>query len=72
MCFDEKSLQLLADPAHRPIRVVCSRHQQRRDYEYVRHGSRSISLWVEPPVDYRHTLLTARRTKEDFAKAMRY
>lgn len=72
VCFDEKSLQLLADPAHRPTRRVRPRHPQRRDYEYVRHGTRNIFLWVEPQVGSRHTLVTLRRTKEDFAKAMRY
>lgn len=72
VCFDEKSLQLLADPAQRPARQARPRHPQRRDYEYVRHGTRNIFLWVEPQVGYRHTLVTLRRTKEDFAKAMRY
>lgn len=72
VCFDEKSLQLLADPARRPARAACPGHPRRRDYEYVRHGTRNIFLWVEPQVGYRHTLVTLRRTKQDFAKAMRY
>jgi DDE superfamily endonuclease len=72
ICFDEKSLQLLADPARYPGRTVRSKHPRRQDYEYVRHGTHNIFLWVEPKVGYRHTLVTLRRTKDDFAKAMRY
>ena len=72
VCFDEKSLQLLADVTSRPPRVVRPRHPQRQDYEYVRHGTRNIFLWVEPKAGQRYTLVTLRRTKEDFAKAMRY
>jgi hypothetical protein len=70
VCFDEKSLQLLADgqvgePAH-------PGQPRRRDYEYVRHGTRNIFLFVEPLTGQRHVLVTLHRTKEDFAKAMRY
>ena len=72
VCFDEKSLQLLADPASRPARAVRPGYPRQQDYEYVRHGTRNIFLWVEPYVGYRHTLVTLRRTKEDFAKAMCY
>jgi hypothetical protein len=72
VCFDEKSLQLLADPASRPARAACPKHPRRQDYEYVRHGTRTIFLWVETKVGYRHTLVTLWRTKEDFARAMRY
>lgn len=72
VCFDEKSLQLLAHPARYPGRAVRPGHPRRQDYEYVRHGTRNIFLWVEPQVGYRHTLVTLRRTKDDFAKALRY
>lgn len=72
VCFDEKSLQLLADSASRPTRAVRPGHPRRQDYEYVRHGTRNIFLWVEPKAGLRHTWVTLRRTKEDFAKAMRY
>ena len=57
VCFDEKSLQLLADPACYPIRAVRPQHPRRQDYEYVRHATRNIFLWVEPQVGYRHTLV---------------
>ncbi len=70
MCFDEKSLQLLADGrVGEPPQPGQSR---RRDYEYVRHGTRTILVFVEPLTGQRHVLITLHRTKEDFAKAMRY
>jgi hypothetical protein len=70
VCFDEKSLQLLADS--RPEHPMKSGHPRRRDYEYVRHGTRNIFIFVEPKTGQRHSLVTRRRTKEDFAKAIRY
>ncbi|MGQ9814776.1 MAG: transposase [Candidatus Roseilinea sp.] len=72
VCFDEKSLQLLANPAAYPTRAARPGHPRRQDYEYVRHGTRNIFLWVEPSAGYRHTWVTLRRTKVDFAQAMRY
>ena len=47
-------------------------HARREDYEYVRHGTRNIFLFVEPKAGQRHVLVTRRRTKEDWAKAIRY
>jgi hypothetical protein len=70
VCFDEQPVQLLADArATRPLKPGYSR---RRDYEYVRHGTRNIFLFIEPKVGQRRVLVTHRRTKEDFAKAMRH
>jgi hypothetical protein len=70
VCFDEQPVQLLADArATRPLKPGYSR---RRDYEYVRHGTRNLFLIIEPKVGQRRVLVTRRRTKEDFAKAMRY
>ena len=70
VCFDEQSVQLLAD-AH-PSRPLQPGHPRRQDYEYVRGGTRNIFLFVEPATGQRHTLVTSHRTKEDFAKAMRF
>jgi hypothetical protein len=70
VCFDEKSLQLLADS--RLGSPPQPGRPGRRDYEYVRQGTRNIFLFVEPHTGQRHVLVTLRRTKEDFAKAMRY
>lgn len=69
VCFDEQPVQLLADArATRPLKPG---YPRRRDYEYVRHGTRNLFLFIEPKVGQRRVLVTRRRTKEDFAKAMR-
>ncbi len=47
-------------------------HARRDDYEYVRHGTRNLFIFVEPKAGQRHVLVTRRRTKEDWAKAIRY
>jgi DDE superfamily endonuclease len=70
VCFDEKSVQLLEDS--RPDRPVRAGRARRRDYEYVRRGTRNIFMFSAPKRGQRHTLVTQRRTKEDFAQAMCY
>lgn len=70
VCFDEKSVQLLAQ-----ISAMLSpqpSHPARQDYEYKRNGTRNLFLFVEPKAGFRHVLVTRRRTKQDFAYAMRY
>ena len=70
VCFDEKSIQLLAhltDPL-----VLKAGQAARQDYEYKRNGTRNLFLFVEPKAGARHTLVTQRRTKRDFAFVMRY
>jgi hypothetical protein len=70
ICFDEKSYQLLADSrATLPRRP---KHACRQDYEYRRRGTRNLFMMVEPKAGRRHVLVTRRRTKQDFAFAMRY
>ena len=66
ICFDEKSLQLLADS--RPGRPLKPGRPRREDYEYVRRGTRNVFIFVEPQTGLRHVLVTRRRTKEDLAK----
>ena len=70
VCFDEKSLQLLAHS--RPEHLLKSGHPRRQDYEYVRQGTRNIFVFVEPKAGQRQVLVTRHRKKEDFAKAIRY
>ncbi|MGB8647955.1 MAG: IS630 family transposase [Anaerolineae bacterium] len=70
VCFDEKSVELHVD-ARTPLPVQ-PHHPKRQDYEYERGGTRNVFLFVAPKVGQRHTLVTQRRTKEDWAKAMRY
>jgi hypothetical protein len=70
VCFDEQSVQLLADSrVCEPLRPGMPRRQ---DHEYVRHGTRNVFIFVEPKAGQRHVLVTQRRTKEDFAKVIRY
>lgn len=70
VCFDEKSVELHAE-VRTPIPVQ-PHHPRRRDYEYERCGTRNVFLFLAPKAGERHTLVTQRRTKEDWAKAMRY
>jgi hypothetical protein len=70
ICFDEKSVQLLAQ-----IREALGPQPgqpRREDYEYKRKGTRNLFVFVEPKAGQRHVLITNRRTKRDFALAMRY
>jgi hypothetical protein len=70
VCFDEKSTQLLA---HITIPLGLRSGQAfRQDYEYKRNGTRNLFLFVEPKAGARQVLVTNRRTKQDFAFAMRY
>ncbi len=70
VCFDEQPVQLLAEA--RAVRPLKPGYPRRRDYEYVRCGTRNLFLFIEPKAGQRRVLVTQRRTKEDFAKAMRY
>ena len=70
VCFDEKMTQLLGD-----VRVplpLKARSSRRQDYEYKRNGTRNLFLFVEPKAGQRTVLVTQRRGKTDFARAMRY
>jgi DDE superfamily endonuclease len=69
VCMDELHVQLIGEtrtplPAApgRPVRV---------DYEYVRHGTANLFLCVEPLAGRRHVQVTTRRTKRDWAEAIR-
>lgn len=70
VCFDEKSFQLLAHTTDRLVRKPG--RASRQDYEYKRNGTRNLFIFVEPKAGSRHVLVTNRRTKQDFAFAMRY
>jgi hypothetical protein len=70
VCFDEKSVELHAE-VRTPIPVQ-PKHPKRHDYAYERCGTRNVFLFLAPKAGKRHTLVTRRRTKEDWAKAMRY
>jgi hypothetical protein len=70
VCFDEKSIQLLAQTravlGHQPGKAT------RQDHEYKRNGTRNLFMLVAPKRGERNVLMTNRRTKIDFAQVMRY
>src|SRR5436309_419936 len=43
----------------------------RQDYEYVRHGTANLFLWVAPLLSQRRVRVTAQHTAEDFAEQLR-
>jgi hypothetical protein len=69
VCLDERPKLLHGTPRGvlpaRPGRAL------RQDYEYERHGSCNVFLWVEPLVGRREVQVTARRTSLDFAEQLR-
>jgi DDE superfamily endonuclease len=70
ICFDEQNLQLLKQ-TRTPIPVRPG-HPRREDHEYKRNSTRNLFIFAEPKAGKRHILVTHRRTKRDFAFAMRY
>ena len=69
ICFDELPYQLMEDsrsPLPRAPGVPV-----RDDYEYVRRGTCNLFGCFEPLVGRRQITVTAQRTKQDFAEAMR-
>lgn len=65
VCMDEKPYQLLAH-ARDPIPAAPGR-DLREDSEYVRHGTCSIFVWVEPLAGWRRVDALTRRTRLDWA-----
>ncbi len=65
VCFDEKSVQLVAET--RLPRPVLPGQPKRYDYEYERRGTANIFMTVEPLAGWRQVTVTERRTKLDFA-----
>ena len=65
VCMDEKPYQLLAH-AREPILATPGR-DLREDSEYVRHGTCSIFVWVEPLAGWRRVEALQRRTRLDWA-----
>ncbi len=69
VCFDEGSKELHGE-ARDPLPAI-PRHPARFDTEYVRHGTASLFLWCAPLLGTRGVTVTERRTRLDFAHAIR-
>jgi len=69
ICMDETNKQLLAD-AREPLPMQ-SGQPERYDYEYKREGVANLFMFVEPLAGKRQVKVTQRRTKVDWAEAMR-
>jgi DDE superfamily endonuclease len=70
ICFDEQNVQLLKH-TRMPLPIRAG-HPCRQDHEYKRNSTRNLFVFAEPKAGRRHLLVTRRRTKQDFAYAMRY
>ena len=69
VCMDEKSVQLLKET--RPSMPAAPGQAERIDYEYERNGTANIFMFCEPLAGWRQTRVTERRTKPDWARAIR-
>lgn len=68
--FDETSRQLIAET--RTPRPAAPGRPRRFDGEYERRGTRNLFIHCEPQTGWRHVVVTARRTKHDFAQQMKW
>jgi len=69
VCFDESGKALQTDA--RPSQAVAPGRVRREDPTYVRHGSANLFLWCAPHLGQRGLTVTDRRTRIDWAQAMR-
>lgn len=69
VCIDETSKQLLAE-VQEPLAMQPGQ-PERYDYEYEREGVANLFMFVEPLAGKRKVKVTQRRTKKDWAQAMR-
>jgi hypothetical protein len=69
VCLDETSKQLLADT--RVPEPVAPRRPRREDYEYRRGGTANLFVCCEPLRGWRSVRVTERRTRVDWAHAIR-
>jgi len=70
VCFDEKSKQLLED-SRQPIPMKPGR-VKKYDYEYRRKGTCNIFVAVEPKAGKHFIKVTDQRTRQDFAKFIKW
>jgi transposase len=70
VCFDERPVQLIGE-LHGPVPARPGR-KARYDYEYRRNGVANIFMIFEPLKGKRQLEVTQRRTKQDWAKCLRW
>ena len=69
VCMDEISKQLVSE-TRQPLPAQPGQ-AQRYDYEYRREGVRNLFMFFEPLRGWRHLKVTQRRTRQDWAWAMK-
>jgi hypothetical protein len=69
VCMDETSKQLIGET--RTPRPTAPGQPARHDYEYERHGVANLFMFFAPLSGWRHVKVTERRTKRDWAAAVR-
>jgi hypothetical protein len=69
VCFDEGSEELHGE-VRAPLPAIPG-HPAREDGEYERHGTANLFLWCAPSLGTRGVTVTERRTRVDFAEAIR-
>ncbi len=69
VCMDEQPVQLVKE-TRQPIPAAPGR-PARIDYEYARAGTANIFIFTEPLAGWRGVPVTERRTKIDWAYAVR-
>jgi DDE superfamily endonuclease len=69
LCMDESSKQLVGET--RVALPAEPGQPQREDYEYERHGVANLFLFSEPLTGWCQVQITERRTRMDWAEAMR-
>lgn len=70
VCFDEMPYQMIAET--RTALPMEAGSPERYDYEYERKGTCNLFLFFNPFAGWRHLTVTAQRTKQDFAHAMKF
>lgn len=70
ICFDEMPYQMIAE-TRTPLPMEAG-VPERYDYEYERKGTCNLFLFFNPFTGWRHLTVTAQRTKQDFAHAMKF
>ena len=70
VCFDETNKQLIEE-VRKPLTTMSGKAEL-YDYEYKRNGTRNLFMMCEPKGAWRHIDVTERRTKQDFAKQVKW